>query len=176
MTSGHDSKQAAPEELAALAWPCFADRLPAREAASEPMKEWFGKLLAVFLPTVDRLDELPAKCAFLFGFDAEAARLEPENAGALNADSARVVLAEFADRARTDAAPVTWEVFNSWMEEIEAAAGVTTSEFSGPVRIALTGACSGPDFDNLLPLIEDGAALGIGIPCVRDRVERFVGV
>jgi hypothetical protein len=30
--------------------------------------------------------------------------------------------------------------------------------------------------DKLIPLIEDGAALGFGIPSVRDRIERFVKV
>jgi len=42
------------------------------------------------------------------------------------------------------------------------------------VRFAPTGAHSGPDLDKLIPLIEDGAALGFGIPSVRDRIERFV--
>jgi len=44
------------------------------------------------------------------------------------------------------------------------------------VCIALTGTHSGPDLDKLIPLIEDGAALGFGIPSVRDRIERFVKV
>jgi glutamyl/glutaminyl-tRNA synthetase len=33
-----------------------------------------------------------------------------------------------------------------------------------------------PEFDKLLPLIEDGATLGIGISSVRERAVRFVGV
>ena len=44
------------------------------------------------------------------------------------------------------------------------------------MRIAITGAHSGPEFDKLLPLIEEGAALGLRIPSVRERIERFVGV
>jgi hypothetical protein len=46
------------------------------------------------------------------------------------------------------------------------------------VRFApsLTGARSGPVFDKLLPLIEDGAALRLKVLCVRGRIERFVGV
>ncbi len=44
------------------------------------------------------------------------------------------------------------------------------------VRIALTGAQSGLDLDKLIPLIEGGAALGLGIPSVRARIERFVRV
>jgi hypothetical protein len=35
---------------------------------------------------------------------------------------------------------------------------------------------SGPEFDKLIPLIEDGSALGLGVPSVRERIERFAGV
>ena len=43
------------------------------------------------------------------------------------------------------------------------------------MRIALIGPHSGMKFDKLIPLIEDGAMLGLGIPSVRDRIVRFVG-
>ena len=58
----------------------------------------------------------------------------------------------------------------------KAASGAKGKDLFHPVRIALTGAHSGPDFDKLLPLIEGGAVLGLGIASVRERVERFVGV
>jgi hypothetical protein len=45
-----------------------------------------------------------------------------------------------------------------------------------PIRIALTGSHSGPEFDKIIPLIEEGAAMGIAIPTVHDRIEQFVGV
>jgi glutamyl/glutaminyl-tRNA synthetase len=61
------------------------------------------------------------------------------------------------------------------MNEIKVAAGIKGKELFHPVRIALTGAHSGPEFDKLLPLIEDGAALGLGVLSVRERIEKFVG-
>jgi glutamyl/glutaminyl-tRNA synthetase len=70
--------------------------------------------------------------------------------------------------------PVTPELFKAWMNEIKAATGVKGKELFHPVRIALTGSHSGPEFDKLLPLIEDGAALGLA-PGVRQRIEQFVG-
>jgi nondiscriminating glutamyl-tRNA synthetase len=172
----HYLKLAAPERVAALAWSYFADRMPARESAEEGVRNWFARLVALFAPAVDHLDELPAKAAFVFGFDPEMARNDEENAAVLAADSARVVLAELADRMRVQTRPVTPELFKTWMNEIEAACGVKGKELFHPVRIAITGAHSGREFDKLLPLIEDGAALGLGMPSVRERVERFVGV
>ena len=32
-----------------------------------------------------------------------------------------------------------------------------------------------PEFDKLLPLFEDGAAVSLGVPSVEERVDRFVG-
>jgi hypothetical protein len=66
------------------------------------------------------------------------------------------------------------------MDEIKAATGVQGKELFNPVRIALTGSPSGPLFDKLIPLIEDGSGLShswdLAVPGIRERVERFVGV
>jgi len=41
-------------------------------------------------------------------------------------------------------------------------------EFFHPVRIALTGSHSGPEFDKLIQLIEESTALNLGIHSVRN--------
>jgi glutamyl-tRNA synthetase len=145
------------------------------EQLDEQRRLWFDRLLALFVPAVDHLDELPAKVAFLFGFDPDAASANEENAAVLSADSARTVLAEFAGRVRVHSGPVRPDDFKAWINEIKAATGVKGKELFHPVRIALTGAHSGPDFDRLLPLIEDGNLLGLPVPSVCERVEQFVG-
>ncbi len=172
----HYIKLAAPERVVELAWEYFADRLPARQSAPEPVKAWFARLVALFAPSVDHLDQLPAKAAFVFGFDPEVARANEENAAVLAANSTRTVLGELASRTRTHGEPLSPELFKVWMNEIKAASGVKGKDLFHPVRIAITGAHSGPEFDKLLPLIEEGSALHLGIPGVCDRVERFVGV
>jgi glutamyl-tRNA synthetase len=172
----HYLKQAAPERLAELAWGYFTDLLPTPDAASEAEKAWFLHLLALFVPTVDHLDQLPAKAAQVLIFDAEAFRQNPENSPILAADSARTVLGELASRIRAHNGPVAPENFKAWMNEVKAATGVKGPELFYPVRIALTGLSSGPTFDKLIPLMEDGATLGLGVLSVRERIEQFVGV
>jgi nondiscriminating glutamyl-tRNA synthetase len=172
----HYIKLADRDRLAALAWSYFAGQLPAPESASDEVRAWFDRLLALFLPAVDHLDQLPLKAAFIFGFDAEAARANEENAAVLAPDSARTVLAELAGRVRAHSGPVRPEDFKAWINEIKSATGIKGKELFHPVRIALTGAHSGPDFDKTLPLIEDGSMLGLGIPSVCERIEQFVGV
>jgi len=136
-------------------------------------KTWFYSLLALFLPGVDHLDELPAKSAPVFLFDPGAARRDAENAAFLAEPSARTVISELASRARAGQDYVTPELFKAWLEEIKIATGVKGKELFNPVRIALTGAHSGREFDKLIPLIEDGAALGLPFPGVRERIIQF---
>jgi glutamyl-tRNA synthetase/nondiscriminating glutamyl-tRNA synthetase len=172
----HYMKQADGGRLAGLAWPYFAKLLPSQDSAPEPIRKWFEKVLAVFVPKVDRLDELPAKAAPVIRFDCDDARGKPENVPILAADSSRTVLGEFAARVRTYSQPIAPDLFKAWLNEIKEATGIKGPELFHPVRIALTGYHSGPEFDKIIPLIEQGSTLGLGIPDVHERVECFVGV
>jgi nondiscriminating glutamyl-tRNA synthetase len=172
----HYIKTGSPIRLAALAWEYFGGLLPGKEDASDEVLVWFVRLVELFLPSIDHLDQLTAKALFLFGFDPEVARSRDGNVPILSADSSRNVLAQFATRVRAHHNPVTLEIFMAWMEEIKAATGVDGDALFHPVRIAISGANSGPEFDQLIPIIEEGAALGIGVPGIRQRVEKFVGV
>jgi nondiscriminating glutamyl-tRNA synthetase len=146
------------------------------EALTTLKKDWFARLLALLVPYVDHLNQLPTKAAAILGFDPDAARAIPENSAILSADSVRTVLGELAHRVRAHSDIITGEDFKQWMNDIKAASGVKGKELFHPVRIALTGTHSGPEFDKLIPLIEEGASLGLGIPSVRERIETFLGV
>jgi glutamyl-tRNA synthetase/nondiscriminating glutamyl-tRNA synthetase len=172
----HYIKIASPVRLAALAWEYFGGLLPEKDDASDAVLVWFVRVVELFVPSVDHLGQLTAKALFLFGFDPDVARSKPENAEVLAADSARTVLGELAGRVRAHSQPVTAEVFKRWMEEITQATGIKGAELYHPIRIAITGSHSGPDFDKLIPVIEQGATLRVGVPSIRERVERFVGV
>ncbi len=172
----HYLKQADTARLAELAWGYFGDLLPARDSAPEPLKRWFEKLLVLFVPKVDHLDQLPAMAAPVIHFDCDAARANPENAPLLAADSARTVLGEFAARARTYSQHIAPELFKAWLNEIKTSTGIKGPNLFHPIRIALTGFHSGPEFDKLIPLIEEGSTLGLGIPPIHERIECFVGV
>ncbi|MFZ0744573.1 MAG: glutamate--tRNA ligase [Terracidiphilus sp.] len=172
----HYVKASSPGRIASLAWEYFGGLMPRKEDASDEVLVWFVKLVSLFSPYVDHLGQLPAKAYFVFGFDPDSARNDEQNKTVLAADSARTVLGELANHVRAHSEHVTPELFKTWMNEIKQATGVKGAELFHPVRIALTGSHSGPDFDKLLPLIEEGSILGLGIPSVQERLERFVGV
>jgi len=172
----HYMKRSTPARLTALAWEYFGGLVPDKEDASDDVLVWFVAMVGLFAPTVDHLDQLINKTAFVFGFDPEIARLLPENVEVLVKDSSNTVLGELAGHLRTHGPHVTPEVFKEWLNEIKEVTGIKGKDLFHPIRIAITGSPSGPEFDKLLPILEDGSKLGIGIPSVRERVERFVGV
>ena len=137
---------------------------------------WLEKVVALFLPSLDQLDQLPEKAAFIFRFDPEAARAHEENAALLTSEAAQKVLAAFAQRVQKATGPVTPDQFKLWMSEIKAETGAKGKELFHPVRIALTGAHSGPEFDKLIPVIEEGSRLELPMHVlnVHERVERFL--
>ena len=172
----HYLKLAQPERVAELAWPYFAAAGLLLHTENADIAAWFTKLLALFLPSVDRLDQLPGKTHFVFQNNPDAAVSNPENAELLATESAQRVLAALAARAREFEGSLSAELFKTWMNDIKAETGVKGKELFHPVRIALTGSHSGPEFDKLIPLIEEGSNLPLPqhIPSVRERVFQFV--
>ncbi|HZB87237.1 MAG TPA: glutamate--tRNA ligase [Terracidiphilus sp.] len=168
-------RTATPVRLAALAWEYFGGLLPAKIDSSDEVIVWFVALVQLFAPAVDHLDQMMPRALFLFGFRPEEARAQQENAAVLAADSAGNVLSELAARVRARQEAVTAGIFKEWMSQIGEALGIHGNELFQPVRIALTGTYSGAEFDKLIPLIELGATLNIGVPSVRARVDKFVG-
>ncbi len=158
-------------EVAALAWPYFerAGYLGSREKVSIEVTNWFERVVAVFLPGVDRLDQLPAKAAFLFALDSAKTRADAENAALLSSDLGQRVVGAFVNRAIGEPGPITAERFKSLMNEVKAEAGAKGKDLFHPVRILLTGAHSGPEFDKIIPLFEDGAALDLGVKSTAER-------
>ncbi len=179
----HYLKAVDPERVAELAWSHFAGAglLPPHDGiwqvTTAAVEAWFGKLLALFLPAVSQLDELPVKAGFVFRFNPGAARMNDENATILANDAAQRVLAAFAACVAVHSGPVTPEEFKTWMNEIKTETGAKGKDLFHPVRIALTGSHSGPEFDKLIPIIEEGSRLSLPahVLSVRERIEQFMG-
>ena len=173
----HYLKAAAPDRISALALPHFvhAGYLPA--TLSGPEQTWLNATIALLLPSVDRLDELPERASVFFDYDAAAAKADPANAEILATPKSQTVLNEFATRVVAEGKPLTAETFKAILNEVKTAAGAKGKELFQPLRIALTGSVHGPEFDKLIPLLEDGASLALGKPVlgVRARLDIFLG-
>jgi glutamyl-tRNA synthetase/nondiscriminating glutamyl-tRNA synthetase len=172
----HYMKQADAARILGMAWPYFARAGMVPERPEPEVLGWLELVIALLLPSLDQLDQMPAKAQSILTYDAAAARGEPDNSVILAAASSQRVLTAFGERLRASSGPLAPETFKQWMNEIKTETGVKGKELFHPVRIALTGAHSGPEFDKLLPVIERGATLElpVHVPSVRERFEAFL--
>ena len=176
----HYIKQAAPERIAALAEPFYLRALGFDEASvgsvAPEVKAWLGRITAALVHSVNKLDELPERAAAVLHFDAGAAIAAPENALVLSAESAPKVLELFATKIGAEPEPIEAARFKALIKEVQKEGGVKGPELFHPIRILLTGAQSGPEFDRLVPLMEEGASLKLPRPVlsVKQRVAAFL--
>ncbi len=170
----HYLKQSAPERTAQLALPYLqrAGWLP--EHPEPEVSEWFRRLLALLVPYVNKLDELPDKAAGILrypgeaGLDAAVAQVEVFPKGG-------DVLRAFTEQVSRDSS-LSPEQFKAILAEVQAATGTKGKDLYHPVRIMLIGSHSGPEFDKLIPLLEEGSRLPLPqhVKSVRERVTEFM--
>ncbi len=143
------------------------------------MLVWFARIVQLFIQSVDRLDQLPERASLIFNYDAKAALASPDNAEVLAGPHTDAVLARFVvkilenDEAREHR--LTPETFKKIVNEVKAETGAKGKELFHPIRIAVTGSHSGPEFDKLIPILEEGSRLPLPkhVLSVRERVEEF---
>jgi glutamyl-tRNA synthetase/nondiscriminating glutamyl-tRNA synthetase len=162
----HVIKQTPLPELRQLSWGYFVARnwLPA--VSTVEIENWFDRVLELFLPAIDQLQQLPEKAAALWQLPVVSA----EDSGLLAAGER--VVRSFTAKILGEPGPLTAPRFKELMNEVKAETGVKGKDLFHPVRILLTGAHSGPEFDKLIPLLEEGSRLDLPtrVLSVRERV------
>ena len=186
----HYIKEAPPERIEKLALPYYS-RAIARElpildkiAVPEspwppPVANWFASITRLLAPYVDRLEQLPERAKPILDYDAKAAIDSQDNAEALAWPHTSEVLARFTVKVLEDEqaqeGKLTPEQFNKIVGEVKAETGVKGKELFHPIRIVIMGSHSGPAFDKLVPILEEGSHLNLPkhVLSVRERVEAF---
>ena len=171
----HYIKAAAPERIHQLGTEALvrAGLLPARVNGN--VSGWANNMIDLLAPYVDQFDQLTEKAKIIFNHDAAAALALPENAEVFASDKAKAVMQAFGKRAVNES-PLTAERFKAIMDEVKAETGAKGKDLFHPVRIMLIGSHSGPDFNKLIPLLEDGSRLElpVHVKSVRERVQEFI--
>jgi glutamyl-tRNA synthetase/nondiscriminating glutamyl-tRNA synthetase len=140
---------------------------------------WFARITQLLAPSVDRLDQLPERASAIFNYDAKAALAAPDNTETLSWPNTDAVLARFLSKILEDESAaehkLTAEQFKKIVNEIKAETGAKGKELFHPIRIVITGSHSGPEFDKLIPILEEGSHLPLPkhVLSVRERAEQF---
>ena len=140
---------------------------------------WLSRVTELLAPSVDRLDQLPERASLIFNYDAKAALAAPDNAEVLAWINTDAVLTRFTVKILEDesakAGKLTPECFKLLVNEVKAETGAKGKELFHPIRIVVTGSHSGPEFDKLVPILEEGSQLKLPkhVLNVHERVEEF---
>lgn len=187
----HYIKESPPERIERLALPYFSRAIGEEFAQqrdgeaqsgyswSPAVAGWFGKITQLLAPSVDRLEQLPERASLIFKYDAEAALASADNAEVLGWPNTDAVLARFTYKILEDECAregkLTPEQFKKIVNEVKAETGTKGKELFHPIRIVITGSHSGPEFDKLIPILEEGSHLALPkhVLSVRERVEEF---
>jgi nondiscriminating glutamyl-tRNA synthetase len=130
--------------------------------------EYVISLLPMAVGSVDRLEEIPDRVAFVFRWPEERAvelvRSETEGRRAVAAFAAEIA----------GAGPLSKDTFRAAAARAREQSGLKGRALFHPIRVAMTGADSGPELDLALPAIDAGAALApaSGIAGVTSCAER----
>jgi glutamyl-tRNA synthetase/nondiscriminating glutamyl-tRNA synthetase len=150
------------------------------EFVAEPsIAAWFFKITDLLAPSVDRLDQLPERASLIFNYDAKAALASLDNAEVLGWPHTDAVLSRFTFKILEDESAregkLAPEQFKKIVNEVKAESGAKGKELFHPIRIAVTGSHSGPEFDKLIPILEEGSHLPLPkhVLSMRERVEEF---
>jgi nondiscriminating glutamyl-tRNA synthetase len=158
-------------------WLSNAGWIPAKP--EKAVLQWVVKLDEMLLPSVNRLDQLPERASFIFNYDAKTALVAPHNAEVLAWPHTHAVLARFTFKILENEwareGRLTSEQFKKMVNEVQAETGTKGKELFHPIRIAITGSHSGPEFDKVIPLLEEGSQLSLPrhVKSVHQRMEEF---
>jgi glutamyl-tRNA synthetase len=119
--------------------------------------EWIGRLALLYADRLPKMGDLPKEAASLFDFTPEKSLADPEVRQALHDSKSRAVIEALARRLGQE--PLTAPRFQALADEVRRETGARGRDLYHPIRIALTGAASGPEMVKLLPVIEEGSRL-----------------
>ena len=152
----HYMKAASPSRIVAETARFFLTRGFLRRKTETSMA-YLESLLPMAVGSVDRLEEIPDRLAFLFAFDAGAAVQRAEVADVLREPGAREVVAALA--GAIDGPMLDRDSFRAAANRVKEKTGLKGKSLFHPIRVALTGESGGPELDLAVPAMDRGAAL-----------------
>ncbi|HMF96363.1 MAG TPA: glutamate--tRNA ligase [Vicinamibacterales bacterium] len=170
----HYLKLAGPRRLAELAVPYFVGAGVAMSPNARGL-EFLAASMAMASASVDRLDQVPARLAFLFDYDAERALRDGQAADEMRMADARAVVAALAEEL-TASPRLDREKFREVANRVRARTGLKGKALFHPIRVVLTARAEGPELDLAVPAIDRGAELppDAGMPGIQGNRERAV--
>jgi nondiscriminating glutamyl-tRNA synthetase len=175
----HYLKVADPRRIAELAEPYF-NKAGFRVTPDSHGREYLASVVPIATASVDRLDQIPARVAWLFDYDAERALSGEQVTKEMHEPDAQAVVRALAEEL-ANGPRLDRDRFRAVAAKVKTRTGQKARALFHPIRVALTGRAEGPELDLAVPAIDRGADLppDAGIPKIlgcRERAAAFVRV
>ncbi len=167
----HYLKESLLGRLAELSVPILARVGYLSEPVGPPALSWLERVLDAVLKNLDHLSQLPSATRLIFEYNAERLIQSEETRHVAEDAESRQVLAAFIPKVLA-AGELTYERFREIAKSAQKDTGKRGKELFHPIRVALTGAISGPELEKLIPIFEEGARLSLARP-VKSTVQRL---
>jgi nondiscriminating glutamyl-tRNA synthetase len=166
-------KQSPLRRLAEWSIPFLANAgyLAAPSATSENVLQWVEKVADAWLKNLDQLSQLPQAARLVFEYDAQAVVSDNETRHVVEDAESRDVLKAFVPLVCAET-NLTYERFREIAKAVQQQTGKKGRELFHPIRVAVTGAVSGPELEKLIPIFEEGAKLSLARP-VKSTAQRL---
>lgn len=132
---------------------------------------WLERVLDAVLKNLDHLSQLPSATRLIFEYNAEGVVHGEETCHVLEEAGSLQVLKAFIPRA-VEAGEITYERFREIAKSVQKETGKKGKDLFHPIRVAVTGAVSGPELEKLIPIFEEGAKLHLARP-VKSTAQRL---
>ena len=152
----HYVKHATADRLVELTLPHLRHAGYVEDPAPEVVS-YLATVIPLVAPSVDRLDQIPARLGFLFDYSAERALSDP--AVRAEALASRSVTRALADVLASGELLSDREAFRSAVARVRERTGAKGKALLHPIRLALMGEPEGLELDLAIPAIARGAAL-----------------
>ena len=172
----HYMKESSPRRLAELSVPFLARAGYIAERADEAVLAWLERVLDAALKNLDHLSQLPAAVKLIFEYHAESVVRGEETRHVVEDVGSQQVLGAFIPKVlATGEGALTYERFREIAKAVQKETGKKGKDLFHPIRVALTGAVSGPELEKLIPIFEEGTKLPLARPVksVAQRLREF---
>jgi glutamyl-tRNA synthetase/nondiscriminating glutamyl-tRNA synthetase len=170
----HYMKECAPRRLAELAVPFLQAAGQVGPQPGPDVLAWVERVLDAVLKNISLLSQLPEAARIIFEFDAPRALVTPEFQEMLANPAALDVLNAFIPKVLVEST-LTYERFREIIKAVQKETGKKGKDLFHPIRMAVTGAASGPELEKLIPIYEEGSKLPLAqhVKSVAERLREF---
>lgn len=170
----HYLKQLPLAEVAKMSVPFLVEAGFLSEPVAPPVLEWLEMVIDAVINKIDYLSQLPDAVRLIFEYDVQKAAESLGTEDSVENEGPRHVLRRVTPKILEEQV-LTYPRFREILKEVQKETGRKGKELFHPMRVAMTGADSGPELEKLVPIFEKGAKLDLARPIksVADRMREF---